>query len=768
MFGVISASQPFTHAAAAATACPGGASQCVTVTPSACPHDCPVVVAGPTVSVSSPGATQYVYLSLSNFPPGDSARIAYCPTPHRGQQVSIVSDPNCGFGTYEQAFAETTVNVPIGADGTAETSFPVPYVPSGAQPIASAPVTGGASRTSFLCDDGPDDCALEVTDDGPGIGNFAQDPDDTTANTAIVPVTYFNGSDGCPGSDPLLNTNSSYSLETLIPAAVESTCKGAGGVVALNTVDDSETTVSNYAGGGADLAFTDDPGDPADAAALKGKSVMYIPVALSASVVSYLGAEETEAQGTPFALNSYDLTPDMVAGIIDSAYSAPYGSDLVPVGDCSQIVLPNGNDCSSPQSLDAFDYLDQQSAGMLPPAVVGSFMSSVAMGSSAQVTQWLCQQPNAPFTVAVTTHGPIKKKQKKPPPTTTSQVTVSDQSAASTLTSAPPVGQSPVWPPAGDPNAPWIYPTCGAYHTLPEISSTAAQFNMPSSPDLQAKGVRGFAYGGGTVPPSGNSEPPIAFSVMDWSQSTFNGLNVASLQNASGAFVQPSPSSITAALNDATPCPSGGAAGCPAGTYTFRYDDTSTRRRTPCPSSPTPSCPPHPPTMTPRWQSRPSSPISSPYSHSGGSVAAPVGLRAVAGLAVRAGEFRRSPPSTFLPPGRGRVATAAVGPDRPGAGGGVADAFDTGGGPTGGVLGAALAAEEIHGSGSGGSAHHVVVSSSFASHVHAVVLAVLAGAGRWKYLLLFSGAAVALLVGPTLLAAPNVRRRLTRSKKVAT
>jgi ABC-type phosphate transport system substrate-binding protein len=761
VFAVAASGPGAPPAAAAPASCPGGSSQCVTASPPNCTQSCPVVVAGPTLGVSSPSSTEYVYLTLSNFPVGDSARIAFCPTPEPGHQVTIVSNPLCGYGTYNQNFSVQPVSVPIAANGTAQASFPVPYAPVGETSITSAPIEGGLSPKTFNCDNGPNYCALEVTEIS-GVGAGANiDAPDTPQTTAIVPVTFFDGSVGCPSSDPVLNTDSSYSLQTLLPAAVESTCKSSGGVVALNTVDDSETTISNFASGGAALAFTDDPADPADAAALKGQSVLYVPVALSASVVGYLGAFQTLTQAVPFALEKYELTPDMVAGIIDSAYGQPFGSDLIPAaGNCKQIVLPDGVDCTSADALDAFDYLDAQASGMLPPQMIGSFMSDSAMGPSAQVTQWLCQQPNQPFTVTVLTHGPITKKKKKQPPPTSSQVTVTDQAAVTTLTTPPPIGTSPEWPPPGHPDAPWIYPTCSAYHVLPDLAQVP-QFSMQESPAAQAHSLRGFAYGGSNAPAQG-STPPVGLAVMDWSQATYNGLNVATVQNASGAFVQPSASGVLAALNDATPCPSAGSAGCPAGTYTFNYADKSSSGAYPMPLITYAVVPTSPADHGTAVAIKDLLTNMVTYSHSGGSVPLPSGYVPLPDSLYGQAESEIAkinvPAAPPMSPGRGDGSGSGSGSG--GSGGLEAALLGTASGPTGGLLGAALAHELAGASLVSGGHGKDLSPSSFVGDVRSVALALIAGAGRWKYVLLFAGAAVALLVGPTLMVAPRLRRRV--------
>jgi hypothetical protein len=62
---------------------------------------------------------------------------------------------------------------------------------------------------------------------------------------------------------------------------------------------------------------------------------------------------------------------------------------------------------------------------------------------------------------------------------------------------------------------------------------------------------------------------------MDWSEATFNGLNVASLQNAAGNFVTPSATSIDDAMNSAVEQSNG--------TYNFDYDDTGNAAAYPMP-----------------------------------------------------------------------------------------------------------------------------------------------------------------------------------------
>ncbi len=71
---------------------------------------------------------------------------------------------------------------------------------------------------------------------GTGVGDG---PPDTNANTAIFPLTFQAQSSGCPSGDPTVETASSFSLEHFLPPAVDATCGGSGGVVALNTATDN-------------------------------------------------------------------------------------------------------------------------------------------------------------------------------------------------------------------------------------------------------------------------------------------------------------------------------------------------------------------------------------------------------------------------------------------------------------------------------------------------------------------------------------------------
>ena len=147
---------------------------------------------------------------------------------------------------------------------------------------------------------------------------------------------------------------------------------------------------------------------------------------------------------------------------------------------------------------------------------------------------------------------------------------MTDPNLASTTLTTAPIGSS-IWPPYA--GAPWLYPTCQPYSTFPALAAAqGSSYSESSDPAFQAKGMRGWAYTGGVVPPQ-LAAPTAAFGVMDSSQSAFYGLDDTSVQNAAGNFLPPTASSLDAAANDLTPCPSGNLS-CPVGTYQVNYGNT--------------------------------------------------------------------------------------------------------------------------------------------------------------------------------------------------
>ena len=529
--------------------------QCVTVTVPCSPGPCLTVTAGPTQNI---GAGQYIYLALSNFPAGDTARVAYCPTT---QPVTIVADPECASGPFLGTVLSPSV-LPVQADGTLLASFPTDVDASGPDQTAITAhqlvtTVPPPPPSSFFCDNGPDYCAIEVTDDGPGVGTGAGNPDDTAANTMIIPITFASSSNGCPSTDPLLFTETAFSLGQFIPAATDSTCGTATGVADANTSTNTDQVVSDFASGTAPIVFTDDPSDPVQVADLKGQGYAYVPIAVSATVVAFLAGDSQPEERVGYPVSSYNLTPNMVAGLLTSLYSQPSGSDvLIPPLVCAQIA---GCTTSNESNYDAFDLLNPAPAGLTTPGDFNSSFSSVSTGASYQVTDWACHAPNVPFTVSLPLldGGGSEAQAQGPRRTTTtttpapSPVSVTDDNvAATTMTTAPTAGVA--WPPVGDPTATWPYPNCQAYPVLPVLSASSGQYTFAQTPTAQALDIRKYAYGGGGAPVLQGPVALASFGAMDWADAAYSGLPSASLQNAAGNFVAPSAASIDAALADAT------------------------------------------------------------------------------------------------------------------------------------------------------------------------------------------------------------------------
>ena len=745
---------------AAPVNCPGGVAQCVTLSAPCSSRPCLTVTAGPTENV---GIGQYVFLDLSNFPPGDTVRVAYCPTT---DPVTIVADPQCAQGPFLGSGTNLSPSVlPVQADGTVQASFPTEVDASGE---SNVPISANQLVTTvpppppatFFCDNGPDYCAIEVTDDGPGESN----PDATAANTIIIPLTFAASSNGCPASDPLLFTDSAFSVEHFIPAAVDSTCSSSSGVAVANTATNTEEVVSDFAAGGSQIVFTDDPNDPVQLAAIQGQQYTFIPVAVSATVVAFLAGDSGRGVGYP--VSSYDLTPNMVAGLITSNYTEPNGSDvLIPPLECAQIA---GCSSSDESNYDAFDLLNPAPAGLSTPGQFGLSFSSVASGASYQVTDWLCHAPNVPFTVSVPlkTAGasePAIAGSKRTTTTTTlpapSPVTVTDpHQAASTFTTAPAGGIA--WPPLGDPDAAWPYPKCDAYPVLPVLSASGTQYAFAQTPAAQALDIRKFAYGGGGEPVLQGPVSLAAFGAMDWSEAAYAGLQAADLQNAAGNFVGPSASSIDAALGDATEGSNG--------VLSYNYNNTSDADAYPMPQVTYALVSTAPQSASASQAEGDLLANLLSYSHSGGSIPLPPGYvplpdnlynQAIA-------QVTKIFPTAVIP-----TSSSSSSSSSSSASGSRSSGSGLSSSTAGGVTGVGGEDE--------GTTASAAVSATTPTTVPAqarrlpplppgfdpVILAALTGKDGWILPGLVGVTLLLLLVGPLLYGAPRLRRRLARAKE---
>ena len=574
-----------TTAGAASTCADDGHSGCLVTLPcSVLP--CASVDVSP---VSDLADGQYVFVTTRNFDPTGSMRVAIC------SLTSSPSDPSCLNGQWEQ-LSLGPIHVPItnlASTGNLSTvSYPVFYNPAadGNATFPSHDITNTTGAVpGFHCDNGANPCALVVTQEA-GQGNFVGNgPQVTAANSAVVPLSFAAAAVGCPASAPLIQTDSSFSLEHFVPAAVAATCAGATGVIATNTAADSNRVVTDELSGGVPLGFIDNASDPVQMKALEGSSASagkytLIPVAVSGAAVGFLAS----ANGGPvdFPVSSYNVTPNMLAGIISGQYQSPRGNTqlnngrwtvvandlLVPPLSCPTLVgcsITGGiNAVTTHQPFNAFELLNPSAPGAGGPNQFGSYMSNVATGASLQATSWICNQPTAPFNVNVKVVGG---------PVTPVPVSVTDPHSAATTLITPPVA-STIWPPQNNPTAVWPFPsTCNGISTIPGVgalTSSDISFGLAQLPSGQAKNIRTWAYSDSAAfVPGPGALPRVAFGVMDTSQASFYGLNDANVQNASGAFVAPTAASLEAAANDLKPCGADDLT-CPANTYAVNYGNT--------------------------------------------------------------------------------------------------------------------------------------------------------------------------------------------------
>ena len=522
-------------AGAASPQCPEGANQCVPVTPPGCTTPpCPAALVGPTTDV---GDGAYVYVQLSDFPAGDWVAIEFCPASQSTNTDPVcANDPN-GFAGINFVTAVSKL-LP---DGSGLLSFQVTSDPpgQGSQGIPGIDVDNQQSQaTPFYCDNSQANaCDLEITDIGQGTGSDAGDrpttlPPYTTVNTMIAPLTFRAASTGCPSTDPIIDTEGSFSMEQFLPSAVEATCADPStGVVGLNISLDSRSVVSDFASGIAPLVFTDDPNDPSEQAALTGSKYVLIPVAASASVVAFLSASELNVNSTevPSPESTYNLTPNMVAGMLTTAYTSSYGSDvLVPPLTCQEVGCGK-----NPGNASSFNLLNPVPTGSDGPSSLLSGFSSVATGSSDETTSWLCSMPNVALSVKDT-------KGKTLP--------VVDPNLAATTLTTPGVNVNP-----------WPFPNCSSYPVIPTLGKNQGNYQPAQTPAGQAEKIR-TQWGGGSEGPTPGllgTNSAAGFGAMDWGDAAYFGLNAANLLNASGKFVAPSATSIDAALTDATALPNG-------------------------------------------------------------------------------------------------------------------------------------------------------------------------------------------------------------------
>jgi hypothetical protein len=488
--------------------CPSGDS-CVTIPCATGP--CPTVEAGPTSDIGV-NPEQYVFIYLYDFPAGDSPAIWLCAdTTPLSQALPLCST------------APAPEYTPIFDDGSGFITDPVPEVENDGETAISGEILGNPSeKGSFFCDNGPDLCSLDVFDtnlDG------SETPD--ASNTAVLPVSYAASGGGCP-SATLLNTESDFGIEGLIATANQNGCTGSHPVLAFNTALDSLSAVQGLTSGGDQIAFTDDPEAPDEQAALKAGGGHYalIPIAASADVMGFaanISPNSTENR-TLYPHTAFDLTPNMVAGLLNTAYDNPGTADLLTGDQCTNPGI------QPPKKLDPCPAMESVNSvsDFLPEEEYGVYVRSDNAGVTDEMFKWLCAAPD--HTVPIGNNTDTETD-------TAAQILEATNWEETSLDGA-----------------------CPDTDQFPALAGDVI-VNADKNPQNQAKALY--------TQVSQNSIPPrqAGFAEMNWYESLYYGLIPADLQNAVGQFVGPSAASVDAALSDATVNPDG--------TLNFNYADTT-------------------------------------------------------------------------------------------------------------------------------------------------------------------------------------------------
>jgi hypothetical protein len=464
---------------------------CVVIPCSTSP--CPTLEAGPVTNL---GPAQYVFVHLYNFPVGDLPAVWYC----SAVQSLATGPPVCSV-------APGPEQLPVFADGTAFVSYQVLERANDGSDALVGEVPGKPTDTgSFYCDDGADPCALDIFDSGLD-GQTTPD----TNNTAVVPLNFVPSSSGCP-KGTVVNSESDFGIEGLISQVAPASCSGTAPAIPVNTSLNSLSAVQDLVSDQVQIAFTDDPLGADEQTALSGSGThyAYIPVAASADVIGF-AADESETTN-PFVLypdTSFQLTPNMVAGLTSMQYAAPGTADGLPAVTC-----PNPVPGGSPKNVKPCPAMEAINAktGFLPPTIYWGVVRSDNAGITDEIFNWLCAAQD--HTVSI---GGVADTEAK--------------TAAQVFAAA-------AW---ANPGQKTKCPTGDQFPALSGTGNWAAE----SNPAFEAKDVQNELA---NAAPSRDA----SFAVMNWYEALYYGLNVASLQNASGAFVTPSAQSVDAALTDAS------------------------------------------------------------------------------------------------------------------------------------------------------------------------------------------------------------------------
>jgi hypothetical protein len=484
-----------------------------------CPTDtnCGQIVAGPTQNI---GEGQYVYLSLSDFAPGNLVLVNYCSDP--GGTGALPTQPTSGPGTVLNcATSDTNYTAPSSSGisifpaagslqaGTAETSV---------QTEEESPpgIALDGTPNPIYCDNTlANSCVIVLTEPALAQGNNGKYSD----NSVAIPLSFATTS-GCPAAASV-NAEGEYGIDALVPTLTRLTCTGSNPVIPVETAVGGLEAVQQLAAGGTEMAFTDDPESPDQQKALTSGSFALIPVALTANVVGVdaqvrgTGLDNTVA-GVNYPINQMELTPTMAAGLVMN-YSSWQASYEVDDQDACSGPSESGGVCGGPPcgvlgtsaTCSLFDQLNYL-PGFNNFFRSGGVMYEGTSGATDEFLTWLCDAPKAPLDFGT-----------KP---------LESESGSQTLIAS--LGESKATCPAGQDSVP--------------------AFDAPSDFFLKENPAAENLEGPTFVENESGASAAAAFIPENWAEAEYYGVGaVAALQNAAGSFVLPTPASLDAALTDA-------------------------------------------------------------------------------------------------------------------------------------------------------------------------------------------------------------------------
>jgi hypothetical protein len=481
---------------------------------------CGIVEAGP---ISSLGTDQYVDINMYSFTPGDTIGIFYCkdsgslatppicileplgtyPSPEarlaipssgtvdysfESQSVSTASTPLCGL-----------IPTPTGSQHQVPTTYPCGYSPPGGAGTGGVQTPPGSP---FWCDNGPNNCSIDVTDES--LTNQPLSSPKPT-NTVVLPLNFYTPSTACASAD-LLTSESEFGFQQLFDATDPVTCAqaGANAKIPFDTSLDGTGALEALASGSTQVAFTDDPQSPEQQAIIKAHHYLLIPLALSANAIAYRSVEKVGYTPTPYA--SLKLTARMVAQIIAGAEHATTDIDPAACGAYT---------CS-------IYYVINSQGTFEADGNVTAFLRSDHAGPIGQALDWICAMPAV-----------------------TEKLLVFGSTVEAKEASSPEeVLKAALFQPGG-PSAP---DECVSSDQLPGFSPLNPNWTALSTVDLEnlklSETVPAYNQAGG--------ESNTGIATMSLAVADYYGMPSAAVQNAAGQFVAPSEASVLAGISDGT------------------------------------------------------------------------------------------------------------------------------------------------------------------------------------------------------------------------